>query len=86
MQWTLSYLDTIGTKIFVLISEASLFQGKYLQGGTQSSVLISEVSLLGVYLYKVGTRSSVPINLSEVSFKRGSTVNGGITEKSCNGQ
>ena len=69
MQWTLSYLDTIGTKIFVLISEASLFQGKYLhEGGTQSSVLNSEVSLLGVYLYKVGSRSSVPIN--QASFQR----------------
>ena len=64
----------------------SLFQGEnniYLyKDGTQSSVLISEVSLFqgenNMYLYKDGTQSSVLINqgvlISEVSFKRGSTV------------
>ena len=42
-------MDTIGTKILVLISEVPLFQGEnimYLyEVGTQSSVLINEVSL-----------------------------------------
>ena len=36
-------MDTIGTKIFVLISEVSLFQGKntvFIEVGTRSSVLI----------------------------------------------
>ena len=28
LQWNLSNTDTIGTKIFVLISEVSLFQGE----------------------------------------------------------
>ena len=46
MQWKLSYMDTLGTKIItVLISEVSLFQGKN-----------------SVYLYKAGTLSSVLIN------------------------
>ena len=39
-------MDTLGTKIIVLVSEVSLFQ----QGGDN------------VYLYKVGTQSSVLIN------------------------
>ena len=54
-------MDTLGTKIIVLISEVSLFQGEN-----------------NMYLYKVGTQSSVLIKqgilISEVSFKRGSTV------------
>ena len=36
IQWNLSYMDTLGTKITVLISEVSW---------TKSSVLINEVSL-----------------------------------------
>ena len=60
-QWNLSNTDTIGTKIIVLISEVSLFKGEN-----------------NMYLYKVGTQSSVLIKqgvlISEVSFKRGSTV------------
>ena len=54
-------MDSLGTKILVLISEVSLFQGQN-----------------GMYLYEVGTQLSVLINqgvlISEVSFKRGSTV------------
>ena len=54
-------MDSLGTKIIVLISEVSLFQGQN-----------------NMYLYKVGAQSSVLINqgvlISEVSFKRGSTV------------
>ena len=48
IQWNLSNTDTLGTKIIVLISEVSLFQGKnnmYLyKVGTRSSVLIKQVS------------------------------------------
>ena len=47
-QWKLSNMDTRGTKICVLISEVSLFQGEnmYLyKVGTWSSVLINQVSL-----------------------------------------
>ena len=47
----LSNMDTLGTKIIVLISEVSLFEGEnnmYLyKVGTQSSVLINEGSLIG---------------------------------------
>ena len=47
--WNLSNTDTLGTKIIVLISEVSLFEGEnkmYLyKVGTQSSVLINQVSL-----------------------------------------
>ena len=54
-------MDTLGTKIIVLISEVSLFQAEN-----------------NMYLYKVGTQSSVlskqGVLISEVSFKRGSTV------------
>ena len=57
----LSTMDTIGTKIFVLISEVSLLQGEknmYLyEVGTRSSVLINQGVLI-----------------SGVSFKRGSTT------------
>ena len=49
LPWNLSNTDTIGTKIIVLVSEVSLFQGEdnmYLyKTGTRSSVLINEVSL-----------------------------------------
>ena len=49
IQWNLSTTDTLGTKIVVLISEVSLFQGEnnmYLyKVGTRSSVLINQVSL-----------------------------------------
>ena len=50
IQWNLSNMDAIGTKI---LSAVYLFQGEN-----------------NVYLYKVGTRPYI----SEVSFKRGSTV------------
>ena len=54
-------MDSLGTKILVLISEVSLFQGQngmYLyEVGTQLSVLINQGVLISV-----------------VSFKRGSTV------------
>ena len=60
IQWNLSNTDTLSTKIIVLFSEVSLFQGNtiYLyKVGTRSSVLIKpSVLILGV------------------SFKRGSTV------------
>ena len=38
-------MDTIGTKLIVLISEVSLFQGdnNLYKVGTQSSVIVSEV-------------------------------------------
>ena len=49
LQWNLSNMDTIGTKIFVLINEVSLFQGEnntYLNKvWTLSSILINQVSL-----------------------------------------
>ena len=49
VQWNLSNTDTLGTKIIVLISEASLFQGEnnmYLyKVGTQPGVLINQVPL-----------------------------------------
>ena len=52
IQWNLSYVNTIGTKTFVLISEVSLFQGDknmYLyKAGTRSSVLFNQVSLFQV--------------------------------------
>ena len=62
LQWNPSNMDIIGTKTSVLISEVSLFQGDN-----------------NTCLYKVGTQTSVLINqvcvlISEVSFKRGSTV------------
>ena len=61
IQWNLSNTDTLGTKIIILINEVSFFQGEN-----------------NMYLYKVGTQSSVLIKqgvlISEVSFKRGSTV------------
>ena len=51
----------LGPKLIVLISEVSFFQGENIR-----------------YFYKVGTQSSVLIKqgvlISEVSFKRGSTV------------
>ena len=51
----------LGPKIIILINEVSLFQGEN-----------------NMYLYKVGTQSSVLIKqgilISEVFFKRGSTV------------
>ena len=45
LEWNLSNTDTFGTKIIVLISEVSLFQGEV---GTQSNagVHISEVHVL----------------------------------------
>ena len=50
IQWNLSNTDTIGTKVFVLISEVSSFQGennRYLyKVGTQSGVLIKQVVLI----------------------------------------
>ena len=61
IQWNPSNTDTLGTKIIVLISEVSLFQGEN-----------------NMYLDKVGTRPGVLIKqgvlISEVSLKRGSTV------------
>ena len=63
IQWSLSNMDTLGTKTIVLISEVSLFQGEN----------------NNMYLYKVWTQSHVVINhasglISRVPFKRGSTV------------
>ena len=58
VQWNLSNTDTLGTKIIVLISEVSLFQGEnnmyVYHVGTRSIVLINQVVLI-----------------LEVSFKRG---------------
>ena len=49
IQWNLSNMDTLGTKIIVQISEVSLFQegnNMYLyKVGTRSSVLIKQASL-----------------------------------------
>ena len=46
LQWNLSDTDTLGTKIIVLISEVSLFQGENnYKIGTQSSVQINQVSI-----------------------------------------
>ena len=49
IQWNLSNTDTIGTKVFVLISEVSSFQGKikdiYIKLGLSQVSRLSKLSL-----------------------------------------
>ena len=61
IQRNLSSTDTLGTKIIVMISEASLFQreNNLYKVGTQSSVLINQ----GVLISEVSFKREVPLYL-----------------------
>ena len=55
LQWNISNTDTLGTKVIVLISEVSLFQGEndmYLcEVQTQSSSVVIKQGLLNSVVY-----------------------------------